>query len=242
MPVCRSSCRTSRATSPGSPRQAIPRTSKVDRALPVSQLDVHARRPSGRVPLALGQARRPGAGHRALVRAAAPRQGAGTQRHADVDPLDRLQVLRRQPAAPAGSRRPADDAELPGVRRGQAGVGRLRRDRARVARRDPAGHRRRRAAGCRHLLRRARVRRGRPAAFDARRQGRRERAGAVRRHGQARDVQHVHALDARPAVSHAAPRSATCRNRSSASSSTRRTCSSTTHPMRSCRRSSGLPG
>ena len=52
----------------------------------------------------------------------------------------------------------------------------------------------------------------------------------------------LHALDARPAVRRACPRSATCRSRSCASSSTRPTCCSTTRPRRSWTRSSGPPG
>ena len=51
---------------------------------------------------------------------------------------------------------------------------------------------------------------------------------AVGRHGPAAAVLDVHALDAGPAVRAACPRPATCPSRSCASSSTRRTCSSTT--------------
>ena len=45
--------------------------------------------PPGRVPVAVGQARRPGPGDRPLVRSAAARQGPRPQRHADLDPVAR---------------------------------------------------------------------------------------------------------------------------------------------------------
>ena len=69
-----------------------------------------------------------------------------------------------------------------------------------VARRDPALDRDPRAGGRRRLLRRARVRRGRPAPHHARRQGHRHPARGRGRHGPAAPVLHVRAVDARPAV------------------------------------------
>ena len=166
----------------------------------LARLDVRAVGASGRVPVAVGQARRPGAGDRPLVRAAAPRQGARPQRHPDLDPRPRLQVLRRQRPAAARPQGPLRDAQVPVVRRGQADPGRLRRDVERLGRRAPALDRRARAAGRRHVLRRARVRRQRPAPDDARGRGDHQRPRAVRRHGQAPAVLDVHALDAGPAV------------------------------------------
>ena len=56
----------------------------------------------------------------------------------------------------------------------------------------------------RRLLRRAVVRCRRPDAHHARRQGRHQRPGAVRRDGQAAPVQHLHAVAPRPAVPGAA--------------------------------------
>ena len=59
---------------------------KVQERVDVARLDVRAGGPSGRVPVAVGQARRPGAGDRPLVRAAAAGQGARPQRDPDLDP------------------------------------------------------------------------------------------------------------------------------------------------------------
>ena len=123
----RSSSPTSRATSPGSPRPAT-RRPEGQRARRGDGLDVQRRRPPGRVSVAVGQARRPGARDGALVRAAAARQGDRPQRHADVDPVARLQVLRRQPAAAARPRGPADDAEFLASDDGKPTLARLRRD------------------------------------------------------------------------------------------------------------------
>ena len=58
--------------------------------------------------------------------------------------------------------------------------------------------------GADDLLRRARVRRGRPAAHHRRRQGHRDAARGRGRHGPAAPVLHVRAVDARPAVRAAA--------------------------------------
>ena len=212
------------------------------RARRVARLDVRAVRPSGRVPVAVGQARRPGPGDGPLVRAAAARQGPRPQRDPDLDPVAHLQVLRRQRPAAARPEGPRGDAQVPRVGRGQADPRRLRRDVARIGRGAPPLDRRPRAGRRRHLLRRAGVRRRRPPPDDARRAGIISVLELSRRHGQAAPVQHVHALDARPAVRDACPRSATCRSRSSASSSTRRTCCSTAPPRRSSTRSSGRPG
>ena len=146
-----------------------PRTPEIQRARRLHWLDVRAERPPGRVPVAVGRARCPGPGHRPQLRAAPARQGPRPQRDPDLDPVAGLQVLRRQrPAAarPAGSR---DDAEVPRVGRGQADPRRLRRDVRGLRRRAPALARGPRAGGRRHVLRRARVRRRRPAADDARR-------------------------------------------------------------------------
>ena len=74
-----------------------------------------------------GAQRRPGAGHRQLVRAAAAGQGPGPQRDPDIGPLAHLQVLRRQRPAAARPGRSRDDAQVPRLGRGQAHPGRLRR-------------------------------------------------------------------------------------------------------------------
>ena len=102
---------------------------KVQERAAVARLDVRARRPPGRVPVAVGQARRPGAGDRPLVRAAAARQGPRPQRDADVDPVAGLQVLRRQrPAAARPRRTCATTLKFLVVGRGQADPRGLRRD------------------------------------------------------------------------------------------------------------------
>ena len=173
---------------------------KVDRARLVARLDVRAVRPPGRVPVAVGQARRPGPGDGPLVRAAAARQGPRPQRDPDLDPRARLQVLRRQRPAAARPEGPGGDAQVPVVGRGQADPRRLRRHVERLGRRPAPVDRRARAGGRRHLLRRAGVRRRGPAPDDARRRGDHQRPRALGRHGQAAAVQHVHALDAGPAV------------------------------------------
>ena len=64
----------------------------------VAELDVPAERPPRRVPVAVGQAGRPGPGDGPLLRAAAPRQGPRPERDPDLDPRPRVQVLRRQRA------------------------------------------------------------------------------------------------------------------------------------------------
>ena len=112
----------------------------------------------------------------------------------------------------------------------------------RLGRRAAALDRRTRAGGRRHLLRRAGVRRRRPAPHDAGRPGHHLVLELSRRDGQAAAVLDVHALDAGPAVRARCPRSATSRSPSCASSSTRRTCCSTTPPTRCWTRSSGRPG
>ena len=170
----------------------------------LARLDVPAGRPPGRVPVAVGQARRAGPGDGPLVRAAAAGQGPRPQRHPDLDPVARLQVLRRQRPAAAGPQGPGRDAQVPRLRRGQADPRRLRRDVERLGRRAPALDRRARAGGRRHLLRRARVRGRGPAAHDAGGRGDRQHPRAVGRHGPAATLLDVHALDARPAVRDAA--------------------------------------
>ena len=55
-----------------------------------------------------------------LLRAAAPGQGPRPQRHPDQHPVARLPLLRRRAPAAAGPRRPAHDAQVPRLRRGQA--------------------------------------------------------------------------------------------------------------------------
>ena len=84
-----------------SPRPGDATNPKVSRAASTSLgLDVRAVGPPGRVPVAVGQARRAGPGDGPLVRAAAARQGPRPQRDPDLDPRPGLQVLRRQrPAA-----------------------------------------------------------------------------------------------------------------------------------------------
>ena len=74
------------------------------------------------------------------------------------------------------------------------------------------------------------------------RAGDHQRPRAVGRDGQAGPLQHVHALDAGPALRSAPRGRATCRSRSWPSSSTRRTSSSTTRPRRSSTRSSAPSG
>ena len=104
----------------------------------VAELDVPAERPPRRVPVAVGQAGRPGPGDGPLLRAAAPRQGPRPERDPDLDPRPRLQVLRRQQPAAARPRRPRDDAQVPVVGRGQADPRGLRRDVGGLGRRAPA--------------------------------------------------------------------------------------------------------
>ena len=171
----------------------------------IAGLAVRGVRPSGRVPVAQRRARRAGAGHRQLVRPAAPRQGPRPQRDPDIDPRARLQVLRRQRPAAARPEGPGDNPQVPRVRRGQADPCRVRRDVESVGRRAAPLDRGARAGGRRRVLRRARVRRGRPAPHGAGRLGRDQRPRAARRHGQAAPVLDVHPVAARPAV-RAAPR------------------------------------
>ena len=166
----------------------------------VARLGLPGVGPSRGVPVALRQARGAGPGHGPLVRPAADGQGAGPQRHPDLDPGPDLQVLRRQQPAAARPQGPRGDAEVPRVGRGQADPGRLRRHVERLGRRAPAGDRRPGAGGRGRLLRRAGVRCRRPPADHGRRPGHHQRPGAVGRHGPASPVQHVHALDAGPAV------------------------------------------
>ena len=82
-----------------------------------------------RAPVALGHARRAGARHVSLVRAAAAGQGARPQRDPDLRPVAGVPLLRRQRPAAARPRRPADDAQVPRLGRGQAGAGGVRRHR-----------------------------------------------------------------------------------------------------------------
>ena len=199
----------------------------------VARLDLRAVGPPGRVPVAVGRARRPGPGDRPLVRAAAAGQGPRPQRDPDLDPGARLQVLRRQRPAAARPQGPRDDAQVPLVRRGQA---------------DPrAEYGGMSSASVGVLLRSivvleqegADVFFGEPE-FDVEDLLRTTPDGeGVISILELSDVMdkprlfsHVHALDARPAVRDACPRPATCRSPSCASSSTRRTCSSTTRPRR----------
>ena len=190
--------------------------------------DVRAVGASGGVPVAVGQARRAGPRDGPLVRAAAAGQGARPQRHADRGPVADLQVLRRQQLPLLDLEDLADDAQVPLVGRWQGRAGRLRRHvpatvgvllRSIVVLEQ---------YGRRHLLRRARVRRGRPAADDSRRPGHRQHAGAGRRDGQAARSSGRSCSGCWPSCTRRCPRWATCPSPSCASSSTRRTCSSTT--------------
>ena len=163
-------------------------------------MGVQAGRPPGRVPVALGQARGPGTGDRALVRAASPGPRARSQRHPDEHPLARLQVLRRPPAAAARPRGPHDHAQVPRQRRRQGDPGRLRRHLGGEPGRHPPLDHHAGAAGRGRLLRGAGVRRRRPYADHPGRAGDRQHPRAFGRDGQAGPVQHLHALDARPAL------------------------------------------
>ncbi len=165
-----------------------------------SRLGLQAGWPPHRAPVAHRQARGAGPGHRALVRAAAPGQGPGPQRDPDERARARVQVLRRPRPRPPRSRRPAHHPQVPRLGRGEGRPGGLRRDRPGDAGRHPPLDRRPRAAGRRRLLRRARVRGRGPHADDARGAGDHQRPRAVGRDGQAGPVQHVHALDAGPAL------------------------------------------
>ena len=124
--------------------------------------------PPDRDPVAVGQAGRARPGERLVVRAAAAGQGPRPQRHPDLDPVARLPLLRRPGPAAARPRGPADDAQVPRLGRGQAGA------------RGPGRHQPGVASGvilraivtieqegAGDLLRRARVRRRRPAPDDA---------------------------------------------------------------------------
>ena len=202
------------------------------RAGGVARLDVRGVGPPGRVPVAVGQARRPGPGDGPLVRAAAARQGPRPQRDADVDPRADLQVLRRQRPAAARPQGPRGDAQVPVVRRGQADPGRLRRDVERVGRRAPALDRRPRAGGRRRLLRRARVRGRGPAPDDARGRGDHQHPRAVATSWTSPGCSRRSCSGCSPSCTSRCPRRATCPSRSCASSSTRRTCCSTTRRRR----------
>ncbi len=122
------------------------------------------RRPPARGPVAVGEDRCPRAGQRQLVRSAAAGQGPRPQRDPDLDPVARVPLLRRPAPAAARPRGPAHDPQVPGLGRRQACARGPGRHQPGLAGRDPAGDRDDRAGGRRHLLRRARVRRRRPAA------------------------------------------------------------------------------
>ena len=99
-------------------------------------------------------------GRRSTLRAAAARQGPRPQRDADLDPLARLQVLRRQRPAAARPQGPRDDAEVPRrPTRASRSSPTTAGCRPASVGRPAALDRRPRAGGRRHLLRRARVRR-----------------------------------------------------------------------------------
>ena len=134
------------------------------RPLHLARVDVPGRRPPAGDPVAVGQDRRPRPGERVVVRAAAAGQGPRPQRDPDLDPVAGLPLLRRPAPAAARPRGPADDAQVPGLGRRQGRARGPGRHQPGVAGRDPAGDRDDRAGGRRHLLRRARVRRRRPAA------------------------------------------------------------------------------
>ena len=104
-PACRSSSATSRATCRGSRAPGDATNPKVLERAASLGWTFAAGRPPGRVPVAVGDARRAGPGDRPLVRAAAARQGPRSQRDADLDPRPDLQVLRRQQPAAARPRR-----------------------------------------------------------------------------------------------------------------------------------------
>ncbi len=87
------------------------------RPLHLPRVDVPGRRPPGRDPVPVRQDRRARPRQRLVVRAAAAGQGPRPQRHADLDPVAGLPLLRRPGAAAARPRGPADDAEVPGLRR-----------------------------------------------------------------------------------------------------------------------------
>ena len=139
------------------------------------------------------------------LRAAAARQGPRPQRDPDVDPRARLQVLRRQRPAAARPDGPDDDA-----------ASSSRPTRASRSSTSTAGCRARRSASSSarsSILEQegADVFFGEPE-FDVDDllrttpdgAGDHQRPRAVRRHGPAAPVQHVHALDARPALPGAA--------------------------------------
>ena len=94
-----------------------------------------------------GRHRRPRARQRQLLRAAAPGQGPGPQRHPDQHPVPGLPLLRRRAPPAPGPRRPADHPQVPGLGRGQADPRGPGRHQPGVARRDPALDRDPRAGG-----------------------------------------------------------------------------------------------
>ena len=233
-PACRSSWRTSRATCPGVGAPGDPANPKIaERCASLGWTFEAAGHPVEL--LSLSGTR--GAQVRAtvsLVRAAAAGQGAGPQRDADLDPVARLPLLRRQGPAAAGPRGPAHDAQVPRLGRGQA------RPRGPTAACRTASRRRAPALDRRPSSRRA------PTSSSASPSSTWTTCCARRPTGsgvislleladvmdRAAAVLDVHAVDAGPAVREPARGRRPAQAEAVRSSSTRRTCCSTTRPRR----------
>ena len=169
----------------------------------VPRLDGRTPLASGRTALADGRRRRPGPGDGRVVRARAARQGARPERDPDRGAVPRVPLLRRPRPAAARPGRPPHDAAVPHVGRGQAGARGVRRHLEGIGGRRAAVDPHARGGGGGRVLRRAGVRRRRPAAPRRRPRGD-QPARARRRDGPSPSVLDVHALAARAPVRDAA--------------------------------------